>query len=198
MDEIITDAPWVITEEFINLHKIDFVTHDALPYSDSSGQAADVYDFVRSPIVPKLCGSCTLAVQSSAWHPSRASTCRSINHVGCPEHAACSFKDFRYHEVGSGCVPNISTFWIGDLWAAGEENGAVQGNPTHRRGLHLRYHPAHHPGLQRLCHAQPFTRVHAQGSWGVFRQGLFPPPSPPPPKTHTHTRGGQKVAPSVL
>jgi len=46
VDEIITDAPWVITEEFINLHKIDFVAHDALPYSDASGQAADVYDFV--------------------------------------------------------------------------------------------------------------------------------------------------------
>lgn len=46
VDEIITGAPWVITEEFINLHKIDFVAHDALPYSDASGQAADVYDFV--------------------------------------------------------------------------------------------------------------------------------------------------------
>ena len=49
MDEIIVDAPWVITEEFINKHKIDYVSHDALPYSDASGQAADVYDFV-SPL----------------------------------------------------------------------------------------------------------------------------------------------------
>lgn len=46
VDEIITNAPWVITEEYINKHKIDFVAHDALPYSDASGQAADVYDFV--------------------------------------------------------------------------------------------------------------------------------------------------------
>ena len=45
-----TDAPWVITEDFINKHKIDYVTHDALPYTDTSGLAggADVYDFVRS------------------------------------------------------------------------------------------------------------------------------------------------------
>ncbi len=44
------DAPWVITEDFINKHKIDYVTHDALPYTDTSGLAggADVYDFVRS------------------------------------------------------------------------------------------------------------------------------------------------------
>ena len=46
MDEIITDAPWVITPEFLERHKIDFVAHDALPYSDASGQADDVYDFV--------------------------------------------------------------------------------------------------------------------------------------------------------
>lgn len=40
------DAPWVITSEFMDKHNIDFVAHDALPYSDASGQADDVYDFV--------------------------------------------------------------------------------------------------------------------------------------------------------
>lgn len=43
---MVTDAPWVINQEFLDKHKIDYVTHDALPYSDASGQAADVYDFV--------------------------------------------------------------------------------------------------------------------------------------------------------
>lgn len=47
VDEIVTDAPWVITPEFLEKHKIDFVAHDALPYSDASGQANDVYDFVK-------------------------------------------------------------------------------------------------------------------------------------------------------
>ena len=46
VDEIVTDAPWVITPEFLEKHDIDYVTHDALPYSDASGQAEDVYDFV--------------------------------------------------------------------------------------------------------------------------------------------------------
>ena len=46
VDEVITDAPWVITPEFLDRHKIDYVTHDALPYSDASGQSNDVYDFV--------------------------------------------------------------------------------------------------------------------------------------------------------
>ncbi|KAK9828668.1 hypothetical protein WJX72_001433 [[Myrmecia] bisecta] len=47
VDEVIKDAPWVITADFIAKHKIDYVTHDALPYSDASGQANDVYDFVK-------------------------------------------------------------------------------------------------------------------------------------------------------
>ena len=46
VDEVVRDAPWVISESFIDKHSIDYVTHDALPYSDSSGQANDVYDFV--------------------------------------------------------------------------------------------------------------------------------------------------------
>ena len=46
VDEVVRDAPWVINESFIDRHSIDYVTHDALPYSDSSGQANDVYDFV--------------------------------------------------------------------------------------------------------------------------------------------------------
>ena len=46
---MVTDAPWVINQEFLDKHKIDYVTHDALPYSDASGQAADVYDFVSRP-----------------------------------------------------------------------------------------------------------------------------------------------------
>jgi len=47
VDEIVRDAPWVITPEFLEKHKIHYVTHDDLPYGDASGQANDVYDFVR-------------------------------------------------------------------------------------------------------------------------------------------------------
>lgn len=46
VDEVVKDAPWVLDIDFINKHKIDYVTHDALPYSDATGQANDVYDFV--------------------------------------------------------------------------------------------------------------------------------------------------------
>ena len=46
---MIADAPWVITLDFLEQHKIDFVAHDALPYKDTSGTSedGDVYSLVR-------------------------------------------------------------------------------------------------------------------------------------------------------
>ena len=58
MDEIIRDAPWVITPEFLEQHAIDYVAHDALPYSDASGQGNDVYETVCTPHLPWLLGTC--------------------------------------------------------------------------------------------------------------------------------------------
>ncbi|KAI4294953.1 hypothetical protein MLD38_038327 [Melastoma candidum] len=47
VDEVIPDAPWVINQEFLDKHKIDYVAHDALPYADASGAGNDVYEFVK-------------------------------------------------------------------------------------------------------------------------------------------------------
>tara|TARA_Y100000389_G_C17465186_1_gene524857 strand:- start:2835 stop:3491 length:657 start_codon:yes stop_codon:yes gene_type:complete len=41
VDEIIKNAPWTITPEFIELHNIEYVAHDALPYQDASGCSED-------------------------------------------------------------------------------------------------------------------------------------------------------------
>ena len=32
-DEVIPDAPWIITPEFLERHKIDYVAHDEDPYA---------------------------------------------------------------------------------------------------------------------------------------------------------------------
>ncbi|MCO5555364.1 hypothetical protein L7F22_008910 [Adiantum nelumboides] len=48
VDEVIEDAPWVINQEFLDKHKIDFVAHDSLPYADTSGAGKDVYEFVKA------------------------------------------------------------------------------------------------------------------------------------------------------
>eukprot|EP00262_Sarcandra_glabra_P016072 TRINITY_DN5099_c0_g2_i1.p1 TRINITY_DN5099_c0_g2~~TRINITY_DN5099_c0_g2_i1.p1 ORF type:complete len:303 (+),score=74.86 TRINITY_DN5099_c0_g2_i1:60-911(+) len=48
VDEVIPDAPWVITQEFLDKHKIDYVAHDSLPYADTSGAGKDVYEFVKA------------------------------------------------------------------------------------------------------------------------------------------------------
>lgn len=46
---MIEDAPWVVTDEFLDKHQIDYVCHDALPYADTSGQSSDgdVYQHLR-------------------------------------------------------------------------------------------------------------------------------------------------------
>ncbi|XP_020269824.1 choline-phosphate cytidylyltransferase 2 [Asparagus officinalis] len=48
VDEVIPDAPWVCTKEFLDKHNIDYVAHDALPYADASGAGNDVYEFVKA------------------------------------------------------------------------------------------------------------------------------------------------------
>jgi choline-phosphate cytidylyltransferase len=35
VDEIVRDAPWTITEEFMEKHKIDFVAQDSTPYASN-------------------------------------------------------------------------------------------------------------------------------------------------------------------
>ncbi|KAI5446233.1 T-complex protein 1 subunit alpha [Lathyrus oleraceus] len=45
VDEVIPDVPWVINQEFIDKHQIDYVAHDSLPYADTSGAGKDVYEF---------------------------------------------------------------------------------------------------------------------------------------------------------
>ncbi|RGB21478.1 hypothetical protein C1646_645059 [Rhizophagus diaphanus] len=44
-DEVIEHAPWIVTQEFLDQHEIDYVAHDAIPYS--SGDISDVYTFVK-------------------------------------------------------------------------------------------------------------------------------------------------------
>ncbi|XP_024984597.1 choline-phosphate cytidylyltransferase 1-like [Cynara cardunculus var. scolymus] len=48
VDEVIPDAPWVLNQEFMDKHQIDFVAHDSLPYADASGAGKDVYEFVKA------------------------------------------------------------------------------------------------------------------------------------------------------
>ena len=45
VDEIVENAPWIIDQKFMDLHKIDFVAHDDIPYV--SGKYLDVYKFVK-------------------------------------------------------------------------------------------------------------------------------------------------------
>lgn len=46
VDEVIENAPWTITQEFLDAHKLDFVCHDEASYP--SGSESDIYAFVKS------------------------------------------------------------------------------------------------------------------------------------------------------
>lgn len=47
--QVLEDAPWVIEEDYLQKYKIDFVAHDAIPYTNNSstGDASDVYGYVK-------------------------------------------------------------------------------------------------------------------------------------------------------
>lgn len=50
VDEVIYDAPWIITKEFIEKYNIDFVAHDNSPYPlavSSNTHVEDVYNEVK-------------------------------------------------------------------------------------------------------------------------------------------------------
>ncbi|KXS21739.1 hypothetical protein M427DRAFT_93337 [Gonapodya prolifera JEL478] len=46
VDEVVEKAPWVITEEFLDEHDIDYVAHDDIPYTSAGSN--DVYALVKS------------------------------------------------------------------------------------------------------------------------------------------------------
>ena len=45
VDEVVKDAPWVLTDEFLTEHKIDMVAHDDIPYTSSDSE--DVYKAIK-------------------------------------------------------------------------------------------------------------------------------------------------------
>ena len=47
VDEVITDAPWQLTDEFLNKHKIDLIAHDDIPNGTNDG-TEDVYAPIKA------------------------------------------------------------------------------------------------------------------------------------------------------
>ncbi|XP_014051709.1 choline-phosphate cytidylyltransferase B [Salmo salar] len=45
VDEVVRDAPWTLSPEFLKKHKIDFVAHDDIPYSSAGSE--DVYKHIK-------------------------------------------------------------------------------------------------------------------------------------------------------
>lgn len=45
VDEVIPDCPWIVTREFLEAHRIDYVAHDDLPYGAAEGD--DIYKPIK-------------------------------------------------------------------------------------------------------------------------------------------------------
>lgn len=45
VDEVVCPCPWIITIDFLRKHNIDYVAHDAVPYT--SAGANDIYSEVK-------------------------------------------------------------------------------------------------------------------------------------------------------
>ncbi|KAK6316787.1 hypothetical protein J4Q44_G00121870 [Coregonus suidteri] len=45
VDEVVRDAPWTLSPEFLKKHKIDFVAHDDIPYTSAGSE--DVYKHIK-------------------------------------------------------------------------------------------------------------------------------------------------------
>ncbi|XP_064206844.1 choline-phosphate cytidylyltransferase B-like isoform X2 [Anguilla rostrata] len=45
VDEVVKDAPWRLSPEFLKKHKIDFVAHDDIPYSSAGSE--DIYKHIK-------------------------------------------------------------------------------------------------------------------------------------------------------
>lgn len=46
VDEVIEDCPWIVTPEFLEEHKIDYVAHDDIPYGADEGD--DIYAPIKA------------------------------------------------------------------------------------------------------------------------------------------------------
>ena len=45
VDEVVTDAPWVLDDDFLTKNKIDFVAHDEIPYGGEGSD--DIYQHIK-------------------------------------------------------------------------------------------------------------------------------------------------------
>lgn len=45
VDEVIEDCPWIVTREFLEEHRLDYVAHDDLPYGAAEGD--DIYQPIK-------------------------------------------------------------------------------------------------------------------------------------------------------
>lgn len=121
------DAPWVITEEFLTKHNIDFVAHDDLPYADNSGQTDDVYGPVSTCAAGRSILLRMRPVGSAVAFNCDSSCCSRSVHPACNSHAgSLQLAPADCVELNSMPVHMCALHLL-----AGQAPGQVQGHAAH-------------------------------------------------------------------
>lgn len=97
VDEVIPNCPWIVTPEFLEEHKIDYVAHDDLPYQ------ADEGDDIYAPIKAQgkfLATQRTEGVSTTGIITRLVSPSHMVSQSPKPDHMACLIES---------CVTTTST-----------------------------------------------------------------------------------------
>uniref|UniRef100_A0A2D4N5H3 choline-phosphate cytidylyltransferase n=1 Tax=Micrurus spixii TaxID=129469 RepID=A0A2D4N5H3_9SAUR len=72
VDEVVRNAPWTLSPEFLAEHRIDFVAHDDIPYSSAGSD--DVYKHIKEAGGLLPCGNSSRLLTSSSPYRSENPT----------------------------------------------------------------------------------------------------------------------------
>jgi len=86
VDEVIENAPWIVTPEFLNEHSIDYVAHDDEPYV--SAECDDIYKPCKEAgkfmVTQRTEGISTTYIITKYVPPSPSDRCQMLTAQDCP------------------------------------------------------------------------------------------------------------------
>ena len=80
VDEVVTDAPWVLFDEFLTQNKIDFVAHDEIPYGAEGSD--DIYQHIKVCFKHHSIIELHIYLFIGTWNVRRYSTYRRCINIG--------------------------------------------------------------------------------------------------------------------
>uniref|UniRef100_D3Z3T5 choline-phosphate cytidylyltransferase n=1 Tax=Mus musculus TaxID=10090 RepID=D3Z3T5_MOUSE len=103
VDEVVRNAPWTLTPEFLAEHRIDFVAHDDIPYSSAGSD--DVYKHIKD---------------AGMFAPTQRTEVKRVCAEGGRE-------EHRPHPEVGGEVPRVHWKFPGNVWSRRSTEAHAEG-----------------------------------------------------------------------